>query len=268
MNTLALRHCSFFVALLAAFPVLLAQEAAPPPAKRAAAPSELVISKGTFEWNGQKGPATLRRVVDAITSRYPQANITLVGTDDVLIESVTLRLRRVLPDGSGIISPPLHGMLVALRAASGGRFHVEAFGDNDFVLSANTGHAARAEVFKLGQPSDAAKATDAALRAQIASLETELAVLGRRYGPDHPSMKDISTRRDVLKEQLNRAAPPAAGTEKLIDQIEEVVRMTLKSLRPGEPAPEFRYHAGSGLLVVIGSEEAIDVTRKVVDAIQ
>jgi hypothetical protein len=268
MNTTALRYWPLYIALLAACPLLRAQDAAPPAAKRAAPPTEIVISKGTFEWNGQKGPATLRRVVDAITARYPRANITIVGADNlVLEENVTLRLRRTLPDGSGTIEPPLHGMLAALRAASRGRFRVEGFGDNDFVLSTENPHSTtRAEVFKLRQ-TPAGRPPEAALRAEIEKLETELAVMGRRYGPDHPQMKDVAIRRDIVKETLNRAAP-ALATPKLLAQIEEVVLLTLERLRPGDPPPEFKYHPGSGLLVVIGSEAAIDVTRKVVDAIQ
>ncbi|HUR60517.1 MAG TPA: hypothetical protein VM029_22545 [Opitutaceae bacterium] len=267
MNTLARRRpCSLLVALLAFCPVLRGQEPNQPAPKRPTPPSEIVITKGTFEWNGQKGPATLRRVVDAITSRYPRANITIVGADNVMIDDVTLRLRTSFVDGKEHV--PLHGMLVALRAASRRHFGVDAFSENDFVLSGDKAQATvRAEVFKLGQ-SDDGKFRNAALRAEIAKLETELAVLGRRYGPDHPSMKDITVRRDVLKEQANQGGPSPAAPAKLLSDIQEVVLMTLERLRPGDDHPEFKYHSGTGLMVVIGSEEAIDVTRKVVDALK
>jgi hypothetical protein len=44
--------------------------------------------------------------------------------------------------------------------------------------------------------------------------------------------------------------------------------MTLARLRPGEKLPEFQFHPGSNLLIVIGSPASVDVTRKVIAALE
>lgn len=58
---------------------------------------------------------------------------------------------------------------------------------------------------------------------------------------------------------------------KRLDDIEMLIRDTVASLHPSDPRPpplpDFKFHEGTGLLIVIGPPEAIEVTRKIIDAL-
>jgi hypothetical protein len=265
---LALRCLAASLALLSALPIFGAESDSAPASKRTGPPSEIVIKNGMLEHDGQRTPATLRRVVDLIAPAYRKLTVRMVGAENVLIQDVTLRLpRREMVDGKSV-EPSLHSLFAALRAASGNRFQVQAFSEQDFLLSADAHYVAAgrsAEVFKLN-PLLAPRTPD--LQRAIDELDAELAVLAKRYGEKHPKMADMTDRRDVLKATQARATTPRMDPAKLIEQIQDVVRLTLELLNSGQPLPEFKFHAGTGLLVVIGSEEAINVTRKVVAALQ
>lgn len=65
--------------------------------------------------------------------------------------------------------------------------------------------------------------------------------------------------------------PPEAVVQRKIDDIDGLVRDTMRKLHQDDPKPppmpEFNFHTGTGLLIVIGSPEAIEVTRKFVNAL-
>jgi hypothetical protein len=254
---------AFALPVFAAQPERVTNEKRPPP-------DEIVIKNGMLEHNGQRTPATLERVIDLIAPAYKRLTVRMVGASNVVIrDDVTLRLpRRQIVDGKEV-EPSLHSLFAALRAASGNRFQVQAFSDYDFLLSADAHYAQAgrtAEVFKLGHLISGPTGNPG-LQADIDQVEAERAVLSKRYGDKHPKMAELTDRLEVLKAMRARATSSRTDSVKLLDQIQEVVRDTLERLKPGEPAPEFKYHAGTGLLVVIGSEEAVAVTRKVVDAL-
>ncbi len=52
-------------------------------------------------------------------------------------------------------------------------------------------------------------------------------------------------------------------------QIEDIIVQTLKQLKPDEPqeAPGFQFHAGANLLIVTAQPDALEVARKVVNAL-
>ena len=59
-----------------------------------------------------------------------------------------------------------------------------------------------------------------------------------------------------------------------LDEVEQIIIQTLRNLEQrqnGESgssqSPEFRFHAGTSLLIVMGTPQAIDVSRKIVNAL-
>jgi hypothetical protein len=237
---------------------------------RPASAEELVIANGTFvSADGRSTPATLRNVVDAITQRHPHANITMVGVDDVIIRNVRLRWgKRVGVEDTDPQDVPLAGMLTALCEASGRQFEVRPFGRNDFVLSTGDAPktAQRVEIFNLGSLTRQDR-NRAAMEEDVRRYEMEYTVLGKTYGEKHPRMLEIADRIAVWKAQLAQKTPAGQEVVKVIEQIQDVVGTTLR-LKSRDALPEFKYHAGSNLLIVIGSDEAMDVTRKVIAALE
>jgi hypothetical protein len=71
----------------------------------------------------------------------------------------------------------------------------------------------------------------------------------------------------ALKEQLEQD-PSDEEINKLLAQISEMVTEALNKLQPDAKPPEFQFHKGTDLLVVIGSASAVDITRKVVAALE
>jgi hypothetical protein len=272
MNITTRRRIRFpllaFLSLLAGSrSFIVAQEEAPPGVKRTAIDAELVIDKGTFARNGQRIPATLRNVVDAITQRYPRTNITIVGVEDVVADTVTVRWPKQMLNVPDTVHPPLHGVLFALKAATGHRFLLEAFGPNDFVLSPTPGRSGSrfAEVFNVAPLLSSGRARH--YERQLRELETEYAAVRKVMGDDHPHTSGMRTQMEIAKAHLAQAEPPADAT-KIIQRIEMAVKLTLLSLKSTEQPPEFSYHPGTNLLILVGGDEAVEVTRKVVTALE
>jgi hypothetical protein len=59
--------------------------------------------------------------------------------------------------------------------------------------------------------------------------------------------------------------------QRKVDEIQDLIRGTLKELHKEDPAhlstPDFHFHRGTGLLIVIGPPETIEVTRKFINAL-
>ncbi|MEO6567818.1 MAG: hypothetical protein ABIO94_03570 [Opitutaceae bacterium] len=238
-----------------------------PPAKAGSSnfisADELVIANGVFNF-GKPTPATMRNLVDTILRlRFPEMNITLTGAEDVRVENATIRWRKrpLTEDVSN--SGAVRATLSALREASGRKIEVQDFGPNDFVISAVPGAGTRrlVEVFRLslltGEPSGAE------VTREITRLEVERSLMADSFGAEHPKMKQNAGQIDRLKRQLADASAKPAP-----DQIRDAVRMTLEELKSGEPLPEFKYHPGTGLMIVIGGEQGLEITRKVVAALR
>src|SRR4051812_47558927 len=97
-----------------------------PESRAAEIPSEvapLVVANGRFQRDGKSTAATVRNLIDFVQQRYPNANITIVGADDIVIEQLTLQWRdRLSRDDNGVtrpMPPPLRSVLTALAEASG-----------------------------------------------------------------------------------------------------------------------------------------------------
>ena len=238
-----------------AFAASAPEKVVPPPAastSRTPPGEQLVITKGVFSRNGESVPATVRNLVDLVQQHYPDATITLVGVDDIVIENLTLPLRRVrkLDEPTSAKAQSVLSILTAFSWASGPKFIVQAFGENDFTLW--TGAAPNrqlTEVFNLGiliKPNRGNLFTEDALR------RLEAAGIGKEEA-------------EVIK--LTQSAAPPPSPEKLIAQIQDAVATTL-GVSSRAPLPEFKYHAGTNLLIVVGTEPAIDAARKVIAALE
>ena len=52
-----------------------------------------------------------------------------------------------------------------------------------------------------------------------------------------------------------------------LDELQLLIKNTLLQLDGSSDQPDFKYHPGTKLLIVIGNPEAIEVTRKIVNAL-
>jgi hypothetical protein len=228
--------------------------------------SELRIVSGKIlgvSKTGQPLPATVSNVVEILRENYREATIAVVGVDDVLIDNITLRIApRTAGRGSA-----LRIALAALVEASGRKFRLQDFSDQDFMLSADRSPMGRrtAEVFNLSQILSNNQGKQ--LERQIRETETALAAVRKVMTNDHPRVADMSTQLEILKATKAQAAAPLDST-KVIEQIMDTVAATLGLLKSAEKQPEFQFHPGANLLIVVGGDEAIEITRKVVAALE
>lgn len=213
--------------------------------------------------NGPAVPATLSNVVGILSENYPDASITVVGVDDVVIDTLTLRIAPRTARRTGA----LRIALAALVEASGRRVRVQDFGEQDFVLAADRSPIGRrtADVFNLGPLLSNNQARH--LERQLQETETSLAAIRKVMGNDHPRVVDLNTQIEILKASRAQMGTPPDST-KVIEQIKQTVDVTLHILKSAEKPPEFQFHAGANLLIVVGGDEAIEVTRKVVAALE
>jgi hypothetical protein len=243
--------------------------ASPAPAPRHNMTEVLVIENGSFrDRNLRSTPATLRNVINSITQDTRGLNINLVGVEDIVIENVRVqwtrpsRIDNENPNGS------IRMLLQALSEASG-KFNVRDFGPNDFLLFAGHRDVSRrsVEVFKISPPASVGRPA-ADIQAEIDMLETELTVYAKRFPAGHPQIDHRTLNIETLKAQLARVSRPPEQSNKDLEQIQDVIRVAMERISPGEAPPELKYHPGTGLMIVVGSETAIDVTRKVVAALR
>lgn len=70
---------------------------------------------------------------------------------------------------------------------------------------------------------------------------------------------------------LGKSGDSAKAVDEQLNDIQQIILETLVRLKQGnltkEENPDFRFHRGTGLFIVIGTPTAIDVTRKVVNAL-
>lgn len=223
----------------------------------------------------------MKNLVELIRQRYRNVNITVIDVDDVTVQQLTLHWARYVdskPEGSPgrVVDPPLEGVLAALAEASGRKFSVSGFGPKDFLLrlpeSLHEGSDPVTEVFNLSPFLNQGSRRAAELESQLRDLQIELGVLQKRYAEKHPSVIDLNNRIDLVKAQLadsNRPSKEAvAAAAKLVEDIKAAVDGTLHLQKSVESAPQFQFHPGSNLLVAVGGQNAINVTRKVIAALE
>ena len=223
-----------------------------PTASRKPPGEQLVIVKGVFTRNGENVPATVRNLVDLVLQSYPDATITLVGVENIVIENLTLTLRRVrvFADPATAKPQPVLSVLTAFAQASGRKFFVQPFSENDFLLSADIAPSRQlTEVFNLGT---LIKSNQGKLFTEDALRRLEAAGIGKEEA-------------EIIK--LTQSSAPPPSPQKLIEQIQDAVATTLR-ISSRDPMPEFKYHPGTNLIIVVGTEPAIDATRKVIAALE
>jgi hypothetical protein len=235
----------------------------------------LVIADGVLRdylVDGKPATATLRNLVPIVQRHYPASNITMIGVDDIAVGDLVLQWAPKPPDPHAPLrSPPLNLVLRALSEASGHKFRVSDPEDPfTFLLVKSDDPGALgprvADVVYIGHILSHG-INKAEIEVKLIDSQTRMSLAEERYGEKYPGKDDLSDLTAVLKKQLERANPSDEEISKLLTQISEVVTDTLTKLQPDAKPPEFQFHKGTDLLVVIGSASAVDITRKVVAAL-
>lgn len=243
------------------------------PGSRPVSVYHFVITNGVLE---NKKSATVRNVIEAISDQYPAANITVVGVENVLIENLRIQAAKLfkpagLPSGATVTHSdmivqqmPVEAFLAALVEASGQKIRVRSYGPDTYLISPPDAAPTQKtiEVFNLIALTGRVPSV-AHIDEQIASSEASL----KTYSAGHSRRTDLLERIERLKKQRLDAEKGQPVPAALIDKISDVVGSALQSKVPGD-VPDFRYHPGSKLLIVTGSQDAIDLTRKVIAALE
>jgi hypothetical protein len=269
------------MSLLVDLPIVRAQTPPAPAPAKLIGDEPLVIANGKFTRDGKGMPATVKNLMELIRLRYPDANITVVGVDDIGIENLTLhwaRYRDAAPAGEVArrVNPPLKAVLTTLSAASGHKFVADMFSEKDVLLEAPEGLRQKSgvitEVFNLSPLLTPDASRVAELTAKLRDMQSQLAVLKTRYAEKHPAVVDLNERIELATRErkgLTRSSQEVVdAASKVIEDIQQTVLSTLRLQELDETQPQFRFHTGGNLLVVVGSEAALDITRKVVAALE
>jgi hypothetical protein len=211
----------------------------------------------------QPVPATLSNVVDILRDVYREATITVVGVDDLVIDNITLRIAPRTAGREGA----LRIALAALAEASGRKFRVQEYSPQEFMLSAERSPAGHlmAEVFNLGPLLSNTELKQ--LERQVREVETALAATRKVMTNEHPRVAELNIQLEILKATKGQAGV-GPESKKVIDQIKETVAITLDLMKSAEKQPQFQFHPGTNLLIVVGGDDTIEVTRKIVAALE
>jgi hypothetical protein len=279
MNTSLLRLGTVLFAINAGLAVAAVAADIPPSTATVATPSGqmLAIVNGRMT-DGR--PATLENVLEQLRPGYPGANIIMAGAETVVIRNLRMNwypysssetrapANRIAGGGG---SPEMGTVLSALRAASGDKFTISHEGPATYIVSAirageTSAPARTVEVFNL-RPYLWPARGQMTLHGEILNSERQqLETLRKNYAENHPEVKAQLERVATLQKSYDR---DAADVERRVDEIVQLVDETVAELNPGKPGPKplFRFHAGTNLLVVSGTREAVDITRKIVMAL-
>jgi len=202
-----------------------------------------------------KREATLGNVIDAVRQRYPDANIAMTpGLARLKISDLKLRTRSIWED------------LEAIRVASGGKFEWSGPG---FSVFGRTG--LDPDRYVTPGPTDpSAIATGNGLFTlrEAVTAERERSVEAFNIGPylQHGETEAIGGPGQPTSGDKPKA--DAASREKRLTEVEQIILETIGALHDEEvEKPQFQFHRGANLLIVIGSREAVEVARKIVGAL-
>jgi len=203
---------------------------------------DLEIVNGVLR--GYKGEETakLGHVVDFLREQFPVANIVLSpGLADVPIADLKLR-------AGGLID-----YLEALSVASGNRFSWERAGAQPPAVDPTTGLPVpnqpfdpNAGLFVLRQPNPTPETERNVEVFNLTGYFEQLGDKGKSEWKNGLTQIEEIIASTLTRLQEARAAGPGASLEK----------------------PSFEFHSGANLLIVIGSNEALNVARRVVNALQ
>lgn len=213
---------------------------------------DLVIAEGQLV-NGPKGTveATLANVADALREIHPGANLVLSpGLSKVRLADLKLRGSK-LPDE-----------LEALRIASGEKF--------DWVGPGSPGP-------NMASPS----AIDPATGLPQAGADPNVGLFILREPMPTPQTHrmveafNLDPYLEWLRSKQDPKGPAQSGRDdqiqKSLEDIQTIVIETIDKLRQDRASsgdmPNFQFHRGANLLIVIGTTEAVDVARRIVMAL-
>jgi hypothetical protein len=226
----------------------------------------MLLAKGAPSESASGLKATLKQVVNRLRENYPEANIVMPpGLADVPVGDLKLR------------SGSLWDELEAVRVASDDKFDWKGPGMNGFV--------GREGWFRPAAPSGIDPTTGLppkemrfpnaglfVLREDGRAPENERIVEAFNIGPylDWLAEKrtpELGVKPDHPDYQANVHAIAYEGREQLMKMITGTLAAFNQGRSERTPEPKFEFHEGARLLVVIGTREAIDITRKIVSAL-
>ncbi len=201
---------------------------------------------------GRGAEATLGNVVDALRDQYTKANIVLApGLAKLQISDLKLRAGHLADE------------LEAIRVASGAKF--------DWMGPGSAGPNMPPSLTMTIDPTTGQPTAPAAtesntglfiLREPTPTPETERTVEAFNIGPYLQWLREKQDQKEApdLREQ---------EVAKSLLELEKIVTATLESLKQGGAVemPSFRFHRGANLLIVTGTRYAVEVARKVVNAL-
>ena len=222
----------------------LPREGAPSPYALEIMDGELSLAnlKGSVNVNKHWGPgainsvpATLANIIDVLRDLHADANIAM-SPELANIQIPDLKLRATSLDEE----------LEALRVASG----------NQFIWTKPGAAPVGAIDPTTGLPVAAVPASEFTLYSLVPA----------EFGGPGP------TKRNMEVFNLGSYLIHEDDAKSSVEQIEKIILNTLsqlkqKGLTPDEN-PDFQFHAGANLLIVIGRQDALEVARKVVSALQ
>jgi len=214
---------------------------------------EIIDGKLAGALKGRGLEATLGTVVDALRDRYTKANIVMSpGLAKLKISDLKLRAGHLADE------------LEAIRVASGSKF--DWMGPGSAAPNMPPGSSV--------QPVDSTTGLPIAVAPSM--LDTGLFVL-REPAPTpettrtveafniDPYLRWLREKQDPKEAQDRREQE----VEKRLEELMKIVAETLQSLKQGSSVeyPKFQFHRGANLLIVTGTRDAVEVARKVVNAL-
>ncbi len=222
---------------------------------------DLLVVNGVLVRDGKKVEATLGNVVDVLRARYPDANLVLSpGLAKLKIADLKLR------------GGQLRDELEAIRVASGAKFNWLAPGSDGPNQPPAPGQFQVDPVTGLRLPQPPAGTGD--------DLNRGLFVL--RDPPPKPEEQriieafNLSGHLDWLwsqqekQSEKNREVISKQGMEQLLRILEGTIQWYGQSAQPAAKSldfPGFQFHPGANMLIVIGTEDAVEIVRRVVSAL-
>jgi len=206
-----------------------------------------VVSGGS---HARKATASLANVIDAVRDRYSEVNIVIApGLGNLPISDLKLRTSSISEE------------LEAIRVASGGKFECSG-GSGNGAVDPTTGLPIvsgfkNQGLFTLREPTApenqrVVEAFNIGPYLQSAGEDEENST------PDKPGhLGDKKESKELRDRRSNER----------LEQLKKIILETISALHPNSTEqPNFQFHHGANLLVIIGSRDTLDVSRKVVNA--
>ena len=226
----------------------------------------MLLAKGAPSESASGLKATLKQVVNRLRENYPEANIVMpLGLADVPVGDLKLR------------SGSLWDELEAVRVASDGKFEWKGPGMDGFV--------GREGWFRPAAPSGIDPTTGLppkemrfpnsglfVLRESPPAPEGQRAVEAFNIGPyldwfAEKRAPELGLKPDHPDYQASVHAIAYDGRDQLTKMITGTLALFNEGRTEHTPEPKFEFHEGARLLVVIGTREAIEITRQIVSAL-